>query len=51
MYFLEDDTKRVDYVLVYQDVADKSKVTKREHFQQNVDDAGLDIEIRDKSVC
>ena len=50
LFFVGDASKRVDYVLVYQDVNDSANVTKREYYEENLDNSGLDLEYRDKNV-
>ena len=50
LFFPSDDSKRIDYVLVYQDVTEERKERHRERFKTNLDESGLDIETIDKSV-
>ena len=52
LFFLDDETKRIDYVLVYTEPeGGPSDIIKtRELFLDNLHTRGVDFEIRDKSV-
>ena len=50
MFFGGHSKKRIDYVMVFDDITDPIKIQKRECYQRHLFDAGLDIEIRDKLV-
>ena len=50
MFFPEDPSLRIDYVITYLDTEDAKKEQKRAIFQKNLEEEGLSIDIRDKSV-
>ena len=48
--FFDDGRRRIDFVLVYKDSKDDGKAQHREVFEENLVDAGIEIEKEDKMV-
>lgn len=48
--FFRDGKRRIDFVLSYQDSDKHEKTTKREVFEKNLAEEGLELEYEDKKV-
>lgn len=48
--FFDDGRRRIDFVLVYKDTKDGNKAQHRRHFEDNLINEGIEIEVEDKEV-
>ena len=48
--FFRDGERRIDFVLAYHDTEKTEKIRKREIFEKNLQDEGLELELEDKKV-
>ncbi|KAI0208292.1 Anoctamin-4 [Lamellibrachia satsuma] len=46
--FFDDGRRRIDFVLVYKDTKDGNKAQHRRHFEDNLINEGIEIEVEDK---
>ena len=48
--FFRDGVRRIDYILAFTDTEDPKKLERRETFEKNLHEEGLELEYEDKQV-